>query len=228
MPDPSSVPIIRYDLAHFGVVTQVISATQFVAAGLGAYPNGTFVGYFVWPLSKVDGSINPPKGEPPSPISAFVGSRAILPTVPGTVTHTAFTALLSVGDAVLLLHPSIAAAFSGGSGITPARGTVTANWQAAETNLISLGTAGVARKVNYLGVGIQNLAGNISIRMYMMNNGVEYRFYPNPAGLTFNPLANAPVIPVIGGTMGIFGLLRVTLQSDNGADNGVAVTYEAN
>jgi hypothetical protein len=221
------VPTIRYDLAQFAIITRIISATQFVATGLGAYPNGNFVGYFVWSLSKADGSINPPKGEPPSPISAFVGSGAIPPVVPGTVTHSAFTAPLVVGDTVLLLNPGIAAAF-GGSGITPARGTVTANWQAAETNLISLGTVGVARKIEYLGIGIQNLAGNISIRMYMMNNGVEQRFYPNPAGLTFNAIANAPVIPIIDGTMGIFGLLRVTIQSDNVADNGLAVTYEAN
>jgi hypothetical protein len=228
MAEGAGLTIIRYDLAQAAVVTRVISNTQFIAETLAGFENGTFVGYSVWVLSKADGSINAPKGDAPSAITAFSGYRAVPPALPGTVTHTAFTAGLAVGDTVLILNPAIASAFSGGSGIAPTRNTVTGNWQTAETNLVSLGIAGGVRTINMLAIGIQNLVGNISIRMYMQVNGVERQFYPIPGALTFSVAVDAPAIPVINGTMGIFGLLRVTVQSDNAADNGAAVTYEAN
>jgi hypothetical protein len=228
MAQPDGMTVVRYDLAQAAVVTQVISNTQFVAETLAGFDDGTFVGYSVWVLSKADGSINAPKGDAPSAITAFSGYRAVPPAIRGTVTHAAFTAGLVVGDTVLILNPAIASAFSGGSGISPTRNTVTGNWQAAETNLVSLGIAGGVRTINMLAIGIQNLVGNISIRMYMQVNGVERQIYPIPLAWTYNVAVDPPAIPVINGTMGIFGLLRVTIQSDNAADNGAAVTYEAN
>lgn len=108
-------------------------------------------------------------------------------------------------------------------------GSVNAAWFAAAQDLLTIGVvaAGTATKINFLGVGIQNLVGNITIRMYCTINGVERRIYPIPSGLTFSVAADAPCIAVINGTMVIPGRLRVTVQSDNVLDNAQAVTYEA-
>ena len=109
------------------------------------------------------------------------------------------------------------------------RGSVVANWQAAEQDLLTIGvvTPGTATVINFLGVGIQNLAGNIAIRMYVTINGTERRIYPIPSGLTFSVAADSPSIPIIQSTTALPGRLRVTVQSNNPADNGAAVTYEA-
>ncbi|GAJ25124.1 unnamed protein product, partial [marine sediment metagenome] len=101
MPKPGSVPKIRTDLAYYGVVTRVISATQFVAAGLAGLGDGALVGYLAYVLAKANGTITPPHAERPA-VTAYVSSS-------GTFTHAAYTAPLAVGDSVLLLHPSISA-----------------------------------------------------------------------------------------------------------------------
>ena len=108
-------------------------------------------------------------------------------------------------------------------------GSVVANWQAAEQDLLTIGvvTPGTATIINFLGVGIQNLIGDVAIRMYVTINGVERRIAPIPAGLTFSVAADAPCIPMINSVMALPGRLRVTVQSNNAADNGAAVTYEA-
>lgn len=229
----SSVTPVRYDLAQFAAVTTVISATQFIAAGLNAFTSGTFVGYSVWVLSKIDGSSTPPKGEAPKLISAFDGRGSLFPILPGTVTHPAFTTSLVVGDQVLLLNPAVARAFQTATGITPTPGgstlygSTTANWQAAEQDLLNIGvvTPGTAVNINSLVISIANLIGNITIRMYVTVNGTERRIFPIPAATTVTA-AMAPAIPVINGTWTFPGRLRVTIQSDNAADNGQAVDYE--
>lgn len=112
------------------------------------------------------------------------------------------------------------------AGVAPGVGAVSKNWQAAEQDLVSIGADNVKNKLHLLVVGIQNLAGNIAIRLYMQVNGVERRIYPIPAGTTFSAAADAPAIPVVDGTMGIHEVLRVTVQSDNAADNGQSVDYD--
>ena len=105
-------------------------------------------------------------------------------------------------------------------------GTNTQNWQAAEQNLVTIGTNGTSYKIHLLLVGIQNLIGNITIRLYHRINGVERCIYPIPAATTFSVALDQPEIPVINSSFVITEALRVTVQSDNGADNGQAVTYE--
>jgi len=224
----SSNPIIRYDLAMPAVVTQVLSPTQFVADGLAGFDSGTYVGYSVWMLTKSDGSTNAPKTESPRLITAFDGYRAVFPTAKGTITHVAFTGGLTVGDTVLILNPAVSGLFSrGGTPIPSANGTATANWQTAEANLAVLGAAGQINIFTTLMVDISLLAGNISIRLYSTVYGVAgMRWYPIPAATTFSVAADAPVIPVIDGPIGVNGQLTVTIQSDALADNGVAVNYE--
>lgn len=223
----SSTPVIRYDLAMPAVVTSVISTTQFIANGLSMMLSGTYVGYSVWLLSKSDGSTSAPKMESPKYISAFNGYDAVYPIVPGTVTHVAFTGGLSVGDTVLILNPAVSGLFSrGGTPIPSARGTTTANWNTAESNLVTIGTAGQVNVFSTFMVDINGLAGNIAIRMYSQVNGTERRFYPIPGATTFSVAADAPSIPIIDGPINIYGQLRVTVESDAAADDGVAVPYE--
>jgi len=217
MASAESFPKIRTDLAYYGVVTRVISATQFTAAGLAGLGDGALVGYAAYVLAKVNGTVTAPHREQPI-VTAYISAA-------GTFSHIAYTASLTVGDQLLLLHPNVAN-MAHLSGLTPVTGALTANWQAAEQDLVTIGADNVRYKLHLLAVGIQNLIGNISIRLYMQVNGVERRIYPIPAATTWVAATDAPVISIVNGTMGIHEALRVTVQSDNGADNGQIVDYD--
>ena len=109
MAEPSSVPKIRTDLAYYGVVTRVISATQFVANGLAGMGDGALVGYAAYVLAKLNGTITPPHAEQPA-VTAYVSSS-------GTITHVAYTAPLAAGDQLLLLHPNISTLMASGQAV---------------------------------------------------------------------------------------------------------------
>jgi hypothetical protein len=106
-------------------------------------------------------------------------------------------------------------------------GVVVGNWQAAETNLITLGANDTRYKVHALNVQILGLVGVITIRMYTQVNGVERQIFPDPLLTTFTVALDGPAISVINGTFGISEALRVTIQSTAVADNGVALAYDA-
>ena len=362
MAAPSSVTKVRTDLAYYGVVTRVISNTQFTAAGLAGLGNGALVGYAAYVLAKADGTITPPHAEQPA-VTAYVSSS-------GTFTHVAYTAPLAVGDQLLLLHPNIstgltaavaalvalqasigpaATSFLGNIynilgnpavsisttlatilasvgpgaqglcyygvvtgvpgvnqfeiatlaglgdakfidlagvypyyafvlrdasgpgaapqgearpitnygtatggfttnaftvpvaigdeilivhpflarimnlyGLPPVTGSTVGNWQAAETDIVSLGAANVKYKLHSLILDINALVGTITIRLYMQIAGVERRVYQQ----TFTVAADGPGLWIVNGTIGIHEVLRVTAQSNNAADNGQAIAYD--
>jgi hypothetical protein len=310
MAESTGFPKLRTDLAYYGTVTRVISATQFVAAGLAGLGDGALAGYAAYVMGKANGTTTPPHGEQPA-VSVYVSAT-------GTFTHAPYTAGLAVGDQLLLLHPSIASIGPGGSsqgsvyygvvtavpglnqfsvagliglgdtkftgwyayvfrqagglGAPPhherqiitvytsaggvfttnpftapvgigdeililnpslvggqlvvAANAVVANWQAGEQNLVTIGADDVPNKLHSFYVGIQNLAGNISIRLYTQVNGVERRFYPYPAVVTFSVALDAPAIPVVNNPITMHEAIRVTIQSDAVADNGRAVDYD--
>jgi hypothetical protein len=124
------------------------------------------------------------------------------------------------------VHPSIARSLLS-AGLPPVVGNTVANWQVAEANLITLGANDVSNKVHSLIVGIQNCVGAITIRMYTQVNGVERQVFPTPLATTFTVAADGPAIVVINGTWGIHEALRITCQSNNAADNGAAIEYDA-
>ncbi len=103
---------------------------------------------------------------------------------------------------------------------------IIANWQTAETDLFTIGAVGQAIKIHSLIVGIQNLVGNISIRLYTLVDGVERCIFPIPNITTFTVVIDQPAIPVIDSTFGIRNALRVTIESDNALDNGAEVSYQ--
>lgn len=109
------------------------------------------------------------------------------------------------------------------TGLAPVTGSTTADWQTAESNVVIIGAAGTRYKVHSLLLSIHNLVGtNIVIRLYMRVNGVERRVYEQ----SFNVTTDPPGLWVINGTLGIHEALRVTLQSNDVADNGKSVDYD--
>jgi len=109
------------------------------------------------------------------------------------------------------------------AGETPLIGSTTADWQTAEADVVSVGADGSRHKVHDLTLSIHNLSGTaVTIRLYKKVNGEERKCYQQ----TFDASVDPPGLPVVNGTWGIHGALRVTLRSNNAADNGRAVDYD--
>jgi hypothetical protein len=106
MPRATGIPILRNDLAYFGVVSQVTSATVFSVQGLAGHGNEAFAGpnpYSVYVLWDAGGAGRPPQGEEQT-IANYVSTNGVF------TISAAFTTPLAVGDHVLVLHPFIAMA----------------------------------------------------------------------------------------------------------------------
>ena len=103
------------------------------------------------------------------------------------------------------------------------QGSVTADWQSAEAEVIAIGATDTRYKIHDLTLGIDNLAGTqITVRLYKPVNGAERCIYRQD----FNAVTDTPALPVINGTWAIHDILRVTLQSNDVADNGQGVDYD--
>ena len=109
------------------------------------------------------------------------------------------------------------------AGAAPVTGSATQDWQTAEADVVSIGEAGVSNKVQDLSLNISNLVGAlIIVRLYKNINGVERKLYEQ----SFNAATDPPGLPIINGTWATHDVIRVSLQSDNAADNGQAVDYD--
>ena len=109
------------------------------------------------------------------------------------------------------------------SGETPVTGSATQNWQAAEAEVVSIGAVNTRYKVHDLSLNISALAGTaITVRLYKKINGVERKVYEQ----VFNTNNDPPGLPIINGTWAIHDVLKVTMQSNRTADNGMAVDYD--
>ncbi len=136
---------------------------------------------------------------------------------------SALTILKALLDALGVKADAIKSQTDKLAGSIPGTGPTVANWETAESNVVSIGADGVKNKVHDLTLSIHNLAGTvITVRLYKKVNGVERRCY----GQSFNAATDTPGLPIIDGTWGIHGVLRVTLQSNDAADNGKAVDYD--
>ena len=206
---------LTLDAAYKGVAAAIPAGVPYILIPLEIVPGGGAPIVLALNVPAIDSIVNLLERD-------VIGNKADTPN--HTIGNT--SSLMRYVKAILgyigIVPPTIAATAT-------MTGSVVANWQAAEQDLLTIGAAvaGQATVINFLGVGIQNLAGNIAIRMYVTINGVERRIAPIPAGLTFSVAADAPCIPMINSTMAFPGRLRVTVQSNNPADNGAAVTYEA-
>jgi hypothetical protein len=109
------------------------------------------------------------------------------------------------------------------AGATPGSGSSVAGWQAAESDLISLGADGAMYKLHSLLLSIHNLVGTvITVRLYTKVKEVERKVYEQ----AFNAATDPPGLWIVNGTIGIHQALRVTLQSNDAADNGETVDYD--
>ena len=109
------------------------------------------------------------------------------------------------------------------AGEVPGSDSVVADWQTAEADIISLGADDIGYKLHSLLLSIHNLVGTvITVRLYTKVNGTERKVYEQ----AFNAVTDSPGLWVVNGTVGIHQSLRVTLQSNDAADNGKAVDYD--
>jgi hypothetical protein len=109
------------------------------------------------------------------------------------------------------------------AGLSPVTEPVTADWQTAEEEVASIGTTDTRYKLHSLLLGIHNLVGTvITVRLYMKVKGVERKVYEQ----AFNSATDPPGLWLVNGTVGIQDVLRVTLQSNDAADNGKTVDYD--
>lgn len=109
------------------------------------------------------------------------------------------------------------------AGQAPATGSATQDWQVAEFDVVSIGANNTKYKLHSLLLSIHNLVGTaITVRLYTQVNGIERKVYEQAFDATTDP----PGLWIVNGTVGIHEVLRVTLQSNNAADNGQAVDYD--
>lgn len=135
---------------------------------------------------------------------------------------TGLAALKTLLDALGVKADAIKSQTDKLAGAVPVSGEAAGDWQ-AEADVRSIGADGVKNKVHDLTLSIHNLVGTvITVRLYKKVNGVERRCY----GQSFNAATDPPGLPIIDGIWGIHGVLRVTLQSNDAADNGKAVDYD--
>jgi hypothetical protein len=109
------------------------------------------------------------------------------------------------------------------AGLPPVTNSIAADWQTAEADVVSIGSEDTRNKIHSLLLSIHNLVGTvITVRLYMKIKGVERKVYEQ----AFNAAADPPGLWLVNGTVGIYQILRVTLQSNDIADNGQAVDYD--
>jgi len=109
------------------------------------------------------------------------------------------------------------------AGEIPVPGSTIANWNMAESDVVSIGANNVRYKLHSLLLSIANLVGTaITVRLYMQVNGTERKVYEQ----AFDATADPPGLWIVNGTVGVHEVLRVTLQSNNAADDGKAVDYD--
>ncbi len=128
-----------------------------------------------------------------------------------------------VQTAITQVQNSITTLVTKSEGLAPVMGSVIQNWQTAESNVVTIGAAGVRYKVHSLHLSIHNLVGtSITVRFYLPVNGAERKVYEQ----SFNAVTDPAGLWLINGTLGIHETLRVTLQSNDAADNGKSVDYD--
>ena len=109
------------------------------------------------------------------------------------------------------------------AGLAPVSGSVVRDWQTAESEVVSIGASDTKYKLHSLLLSMHNLVGTaIAVRLYVPVNGVERKVYEQ----TFDAATDPPGLWIVNGTVGIHEVLRVTLQSNDAADNGKSVDYD--
>ena len=126
-------------------------------------------------------------------------------------------------QAILAKLDEILAKLEGPADVEPTTGDTTADWNTTESDVVTIGAADTQYQLHSLLISIHNLVGIvITVRMYTPVNGTERKVYEQ----TFNAASDPPGLWLVNGTIGIHQALRVTLKSNDPADDGQAVDYD--
>ncbi len=116
-------------------------------------------------------------------------------------------------------------------GESPVSGSVTGNWQSGtatsgETgaDVVVIAADGTKKKLHSLLLSIHNFApgGRVTVKLFMQVNGSERKVYEQE----FNKGTDPDGLWIVNGTVGIHEALRVEVQSNRVADNGVVLDYD--
>jgi hypothetical protein len=126
-------------------------------------------------------------------------------------------------DIIAQVQNSVVVLVNKSEGMAPVTGSTAADWQTAESDVVTIGASNTRYKIHSLLLSMHDLVGNvITVRMYMFVKGAERKVYEQ----SFNAVSDPPGLWLVNGTVGIHEALRVTLQSDNATDNGKTVDYD--
>jgi len=210
-------------LVLWGRVSSVISPTQFTCNNLGGKGDNFFFLWYVYVVRKADGSVLAPLHDYDGCLS-YVSSTGLF-----TVTGLGFTAPLSVGDEIYLMHPNVSGRIL--NGLIVYSGSSPQNWNSgvatsglAGDDLTTIGLVTADFMIHSLLVSIANLTpgANVTVRMYTDINGTNQEIYNQP----FIQGTDPDGLWIINGTLGISSALRIEVYSDQAADDGAAVEYE--
>ena len=107
--------------------------------------------------------------------------------------------------------------------------SATQNWNAAEADVVSIGTASTKKRVHTLLMSINSMtaAATITFRAYLKINGTERQINWPDGGKTISVVkgTDADGVVAISGEFVIHDALRITAQSNNPLDDGLAIPY---
>lgn len=116
-------------------------------------------------------------------------------------------------------------------GETPVSDSVTGDWESGTgtstepgADLVTVGAADTKYKLHSLLVNISALTNGatITVKLFMEVNGTERKVYSQ----AFTKGTDPDGLWIVNGTVGIHEVLRVEVQSNNAADNGLAIDYD--
>ncbi|MDP2660389.1 MAG: hypothetical protein Q8R28_06645, partial [Dehalococcoidia bacterium] len=134
-------------------------------------------------------------------------------------------------DALSALLDAIAAKVDKLAGEPPASGSVAGNWQSGtatsgETgaDVVTIGANDTKNKLHSLLLSIHNftLGGRVTVKVFTEVNGTERKVYQED----FNKGTDPDGLWIVNGTVGIHEAVRVEVQSNRAADNGLALDYD--
>jgi len=172
------IPVIRYDLAHYGIITSVTSPTVFNVDALASFGVNEFAGYSCFIKRKGTGSGGAPQGEAKVITASSAGRFTIA---------AAYTVIVAIGDEVLILHPALANASPGGQ-ISKLAGVSLPGTHAHADDLLwqtvlTLSPTG-RRKVHSIWLDFVNFAAALQTVTYRLSyqvDGATYRIFDSNA-----------------------------------------------
>lgn len=179
------VPVVRYDLAHYGTVSAVTSPTVFTIGALANFGPSAFVGYSCYVLRKGTGTGLAPQREK-QPISASLQGRITI--------SAAYTIPIAVGDEVLLLHPSVASSFNLAGESIPG---VHAHADDLLWQIVFTMSPPGRRKVHSIWLDFVNFVAALQTVTYRLSyqiDGVNYRIFDSNAAAPWTVAADDGVL----------------------------------